>query len=183
MILTASQIADMAVRVHTANAKWWVNIDTGRPLERNVGELLMLCVSELSEGLEGDRKNLMDDKLPHRTMLEVELADALIRTLDIIGGLRLLIEDVKPLDGVWPSNVGESLLMLTMVYVNAMRGYLRFAPATLDTSMCRAIERLVSFADHLGLDIMGAYEDKMAYNAVRADHQIEARKAADGKKY
>ena len=35
--------------------------------------------------MEGDRKNLMDDKLPHRKMLEVELADAVIRIFDLAG--------------------------------------------------------------------------------------------------
>lgn len=45
----------------------------------------MLMVSEISEAMEGDRKNLMDDKLPHRTMVEVELADAIIRICDYAG--------------------------------------------------------------------------------------------------
>src|SRR4051812_7282747 len=36
---------------------------------------IALCHSELSEALEGHRKNLMDDHLPHRKMAEVELAD------------------------------------------------------------------------------------------------------------
>ena len=39
--------------------------------------------------MEGYRKNLMDDKLPHRSMLEVELADAVIRIFDMCGGLGL----------------------------------------------------------------------------------------------
>jgi NTP pyrophosphatase (non-canonical NTP hydrolase) len=35
--------------------------------------------------MEGDRKDLMDDKLPHRKMREVELADAVIRIFDLAG--------------------------------------------------------------------------------------------------
>lgn len=70
-------------------AGWWTNLETGRPVERNVGELLMLVNTELSEAMEGHRKNLMDDKLPNRKMLEVELADALIRIFDMAGGLGL----------------------------------------------------------------------------------------------
>jgi NTP pyrophosphatase (non-canonical NTP hydrolase) len=58
---------------------WWDNGD------RNTGELLMLCVSELAEAMEGDRKGIMDDHLPNRKMFEVELADALIRILDLCG--------------------------------------------------------------------------------------------------
>lgn len=46
----------------------------------------MLIVSEVSEAMEGERKDLMDDKLPHRKMAEVELADALIRILDYAAG-------------------------------------------------------------------------------------------------
>ena len=42
--------------------------------------------SELSEAMEGERKGLMDDKLPHRRMAEVELADTLIRIFDYAGG-------------------------------------------------------------------------------------------------
>jgi NTP pyrophosphatase (non-canonical NTP hydrolase) len=55
----------------------------------NIAEKLMLIVSECSEAMEGARKNLMDDKLPHRKMLEVELADALIRIFDTAGDLKL----------------------------------------------------------------------------------------------
>lgn len=77
--------------VHGLNkaAGWWTNIETGEPLERNVGELLCLVHSEISEAMEGHRKNQMDDKLPHRKMIEVELADAVIRILDLAGGLNL----------------------------------------------------------------------------------------------
>ncbi len=63
---------------------WW---DQKNP--RSVPELLMLCVSELAEAMEGDRKDLMDDHLPDRKMLEVELADAIIRIFDMGGGLNL----------------------------------------------------------------------------------------------
>lgn len=76
------KLNELAKRVHAANAKWWQNIYTGEPLKRNKGELLMLIVSEVSEAMEGERKNLMDDKLPHRKMAEVELVDAIIRIMD-----------------------------------------------------------------------------------------------------
>jgi len=53
--------------------------------EREVGTLIALCHSELSEALEGARKDLMDDHLKERKMLEVELADCIIRILDMAG--------------------------------------------------------------------------------------------------
>lgn len=77
---------NLASQVHQANIKWWQNVDTGEPIKRNKGELLCLIHSEISEALEGERKNLMDDKLPHRKMAEVELADAIIRILDYAAG-------------------------------------------------------------------------------------------------
>lgn len=49
----------------------------------------MLIVSEIAEAMEGHRKGLMDDKLPHRKMIEVELADAVIRICDLCGALGL----------------------------------------------------------------------------------------------
>jgi hypothetical protein len=74
-----------AAEVHKANEKWWKHPVTGNPLDRNVGELLMLMVSELAEGMEGHRKGLMDDKLPQYEMLDVELVDCAIRIFDLLG--------------------------------------------------------------------------------------------------
>ena len=80
-----------ANEVHQNNIKagWWTDLKTGKPLDRNIGELLCLVHSEISEAMEGHRKGLQDDKLPHRPMLEVELADAIIRIMDMAGHLSM----------------------------------------------------------------------------------------------
>jgi NTP pyrophosphatase (non-canonical NTP hydrolase) len=73
-------------------AGWWNDIKTGEPLEltqERVGDKLMLIVTEIAEAKEGFRKTLMDDKLKHRSMIEVELADAVIRICDLAGALKL----------------------------------------------------------------------------------------------
>lgn len=57
------------------------------PTQRNVGECIALIHSELSEALEGHRKKLQDAHLPHRTSLEVEMADTVIRIMDVCGAL------------------------------------------------------------------------------------------------
>lgn len=72
-------------------AGWWNNPATGGPLDpvaETPGKLLLIH-SEVSEATEGFRKDLMDDKLPYRKMLEVELADAAIRIFDLAGALNL----------------------------------------------------------------------------------------------
>lgn len=67
-----------------AKAGWWTDLKTGETLvgKRNRPEMLMLMVSELSEAMEGLRKDRMDDHLTHRKMEEVELADCCIRIFD-----------------------------------------------------------------------------------------------------
>lgn len=70
------------------DAGWWVNPKTGVNTKDNpmcFSQKLCLIHSEISEAMEGDRKGLQDDKLPHRDMREVELADAVIRIFDLAG--------------------------------------------------------------------------------------------------
>lgn len=78
---------------------WWTDMTSGQDMTskgypkiqpiKNVGELIALAHSELSEALEAHRKLQMDDKLTDRSGLEVELADCVIRLFDIAGGLGL----------------------------------------------------------------------------------------------
>ena len=84
--------------------------------ERNVGELLMLCVSELGEALEAHRKDRFADKDQHyrnlqgvdstvfrraekesfeleiKDTFEDEIADTVIRLLDLAEGLDIDLE-------------------------------------------------------------------------------------------
>lgn len=73
--------------------------------ERNVGEMLMLVVSELGEAMEAHRKGLMttnedwllyaatgDFKSTIKDKFEDEIADAIIRLLDMAAGLDIDLE-------------------------------------------------------------------------------------------
>lgn len=85
------------------------------------GQRIALMHSELSEGLEGIRKDEADDHLPHLPSVAVELADTLIRVFDFCG--------------------------------------------------------------KNGVPLQEAIEQKLAYNASRADHKRENRAADGGKKF
>lgn len=84
-ILQATKILIAACHGRAWNAGWYHDLETGAEKRRPVPEVIALMHSELSEGLEGYRKNLMDDKLPHRKMLPVELFDCAIRIFEHIG--------------------------------------------------------------------------------------------------
>ena len=90
----------MARQIYDSNflAGWWSQVEVdqlersqsdGNKYSKEVATLLAsklaLCHSELSEALEGMRKGLMDDHLKDRPMFEVELADTIIRILDLAG--------------------------------------------------------------------------------------------------
>ena len=82
-------VEDLQELCHAQSVKagWWPQLAPGgdglHPLD--VPSKLALIHSEISEAMEGHRKGLMDDKLPHRLMFEVELADAMIRIMDLAG--------------------------------------------------------------------------------------------------
>ena len=63
-------------------------------LEKFIGKMVFgtkiaLVHSEASEAMEGNRKGLMDDKLPQFPMDTVEFADVLIRTFDTAGACNM----------------------------------------------------------------------------------------------
>ena len=89
----AGNVLQVSSHEAAKNAGWWSDLSTGEDKVKtgnfNVAEKLCLIHSEVSEAMEGARKDLMDDKLPNRKMIEVELADVVIRVGDLCGALGL----------------------------------------------------------------------------------------------
>lgn len=91
----ADNVRELQSWCHTAQvtAGWWTDLRDGTDMRAtnqfNVAEKLCLIHSEISEAMEGYRKRANDDKLPHRSMFEVELADAMIRIFDLAGAMKL----------------------------------------------------------------------------------------------
>lgn len=84
MIYNINKLRDKCFQ-NALDAGWHTDLETGELIERNKAEMLMLIVSEVAEAMEGVRKDLKDDHLPHRSMEEVELADTVIRIMDYAG--------------------------------------------------------------------------------------------------
>lgn len=113
------EINKLVEDIHSKNIDmgWWNCPTTGESLLGNpyvIGTKLMLVVTEIAEATEGYRKNLMDDKLHHRAMVEVELADALIRILDLAGALKCdlggAIEEKRNFNSIRPDHKKEDRL-------------------------------------------------------------------------
>lgn len=182
---------------HDMNKNWWLDPKTGEPIARNYGGLISLMHSEVSEGMEAHRKNeRMDDKLPHRKGLEVELADALIRIGDFIGGTNsneefgYVIDAIRSHDGdikedLKTDDVAEKLASihyeLSLAYhMHRHQNNFRFMVVHLS----RAVIKAIYTADALGYDLFFAAMEKTDYNRTRIDHTLEYRRTAtDGKAY
>jgi NTP pyrophosphatase (non-canonical NTP hydrolase) len=87
LALNGIRAAQYLAHKTATDAGWYIDPATGKPKERNFGEVVALMHSELSEALEADRKRLKDDKLPDRDGREVEFADCIIRILDTAASL------------------------------------------------------------------------------------------------
>lgn len=176
----------LAAAIHESNiaAGWW----DGDPCLQTK---LMLVVTEIAEATEGERKDLMDDHLPHRKMGEVELADALIRLLDFGArlGLRYTTILVDDLPVVSQEQAKKNPFPLHLALVRSVVCLDEFGViyqkelGDMEHRMySSAINSICNVASLLGYDIKNALFEKWEYNQHRADHKPENRALPGGKK-
>jgi len=190
-------LTELSQKVHLSNINWWRDLETGLPINRNKGELLALIHSEVSEAYDG--AGLFDDKLPHRKMPEVELADAVIRIFDYIGGfgydicqagLKCKVSNFTDLNQFARRENAEYLPIFVdysdihSQISKTLELERKGKPSSeVAESLMALLLMIFHMADELGYDMQGAFDEKMTYNAKRTDHKHEHRKADGGKKF
>lgn len=166
---------------------------------RSVGHYLMLAFGELHEAIEADRLGKWA-KLDHDTIdtlqriegapyaqtflrevkdtVEDEIADAVIRLLDLLGclldGRELQARKVNRVNSVYgedgiPPMLTDALIPIVETLCEAD------ADCDTTTGILYAIKSLELLCDHLGIDLMTHIDLKLKYNATRP--------AKHGKKY
>lgn len=177
-------INELAKTIHQNNveAGWWDDPN------RDLNEVLMLIVTEIAEATEGVRKNLMDDHLPHRKMEEVELADTMIRLLDLAGNQRW--EYRRPmLPSAWDDfrydGAPDASYHLAMVHavISLHASMCGRSPVPCDTVFSQLVCIIILRSVNKGYNLEAAMTEKMEYNKHRADHKPENRAADGGKKF
>ncbi len=176
----------LTTQIHDFNVEkgWWSNPETGEFIERNIGEMLMLMVSELSEAHEAHVAGVADDKLRHLSGFAVEMADVLIRLFDVAGrhcpvyGAEI-VRATRCTDNFPAENrnfmQGVNYVSRAMEHARKGRPFDKeFAELTV------WVLRMGAFAR---VDIPLATLEKFLYNATRPDHKLENRRAAGGKKF
>ena len=160
----------LQTEIHSENVKagWWDN-------PRSMATLCNLFHSELSEAMEGVRKNLPDDKLPHHEMFKVEIADYVIRVLDYLGYVGC----------DWVS-VHSDYLHFTdrNAFINHQHNCVSNFNMCKDTDcLCYSLKICLNQADSEGWSLIAIMDEKRQFNRTREDHKRENRQLENGKKF
>lgn len=181
--ITAQERRDLIEAIH-ANA-----VDKGFWAEYHSEEhYLMLAITELSEAVEAHRKGdwarreaYQDDlhkrfvdfdaslfRLHIKDSVEDELADALIRLYDIVGGAyeyRLIEEEISTLrEKVLRAFERDCPDEFTRQIINCVTA---IALNCIDDAIDAAIGFIEAVAEHNGIDLYWHVREKMKYNATR----------------
>ena len=172
-------LVELQNKIHKQNKSvgWW---DVVRPFST----FACLFHSELSEAMEGDRKNLMDDHLPEYEMFWVEVADFAIRCMDWLGS-----KNHDDYNHCLNINHPTRLHFLNMMHIQVsscagliIDPYYKNHSDPID-KIASAVECCIVYAGEHGVDLKKIILEKVEYNLTRDDHKRENRAKSDGKKY
>lgn len=173
-------LTSLAAEIHSQNVDvgWWDEW----PVKTDRHETaMMLVISEIAEAMEGDRKDLMDDHLPEFKAFGVELADAMIRLLDLAGAYELqkltqiVNDNTCHYRAQWENKSVPEQLWRAIT--------LTTRPTNPDQQILNSMVSVCAIAELNGVDLWKLVELKRAYNKKRSDHKRENRAAAGGKAY
>ena len=176
-MLNAETIDNLAKEVHAINKAvgWWDNEN-----DDTFTTKLQMAITEVCESTEGERKDMMDDHLPHRKMGEVELADAAIRLLDLAVKYYWRFHDFLS----YNPNIADDMDIASchfFIIQDIVNIHINESKETIYYS--QALCSIFKTGEMMGYDIMSAMREKIEYNKAREDHKRHARAAKGGKKF
>lgn len=177
----------LAADIHQANvdAGWWTDLKTGKPLDRNFGEMIALVHSELSECWSGLASSSWDDHIPDFLNWHIEIADACIRVYDMLGGCFPTPLSFIPFKIDMPEGFldhEDRLVFLHALISHALENFRKSRSNECQMYLWRFLDACYEWADEEGFSLLDTINAKWAYNRIRADHKIENRIKEDGKK-
>lgn len=176
-------VITLAKDIHdNENKKWWTD-KHGKYISIPIYQVSMLITSELAEAMEGIRKNLNDDKLPHRKMFEVEMADTFIRLMDAMMGYSVNASVYIPTDVSEVINMGE---VEFLEHINREVSNL-FNPNDIKylhmVNYLKILDKIHFYMGIKNYQLITTVLEKRAFNKIRTDHSNSEREKENGKKF
>lgn len=169
----ADKLTNMAQQIFAANKEkgFW---DYEKVSDRNMGELVALIHSELSEAQESFPVRVRDDKLTERSAVHVEIADAIIRTLDLIGayGIGIYPEDfwlehVASYHSDAMASLFDDVSLAHMFASRVLEAHRKGSEMDWSEATTQLLGYLLAICWKHEIDIMPIVEEKLAYNKTR----------------
>lgn len=156
-------LRDLASKIYIDSVirGWW-------PEDVDLNWKKVLIVSEVCEAVEGVRKDTMDKHLPHLKEEHVELADTVIRILELLA---------------YEKRWGQCRVDDLPYYVEKSEFYLDLINHLNGGEFNDALEIIFGYADQNGIALLDIIEQKNNYNKTRTDHTKEEREGKNGKRF
>ena len=179
VITNMKNLLELQTRIYNQNLEmgWHDN-------PRSFNTFVCLFHSELSEAMEGLRKNLMDDHLPEYPMVAVELADFVIRVLDWFGSVDdATVMDTTPHEFPQWDNIDYIAELHQMVSAAMFFKDIEGGFDDIEQNLNNSISVSESMAIANGWNLLEIINKKLEYNKYRNDHKRENREKENGKKF